>query len=428
VVALAGLPAGRAAGLLDELRAAHLVEPAGADRVVMHDLLRAYARERAVELIGAADRRAALAALYERYLSRSASAMDAAFPATRNRRPDVGAAGGAPAFTDAAQALRWLDAERHTLVDLAATEVDERAPLLARVIGGYLGVGFHTADQFTVHRHALTTARRRGDPAGEARALLELGKAHGRSGDLAAALRYGREAAEVFGRIGDDAGLAEACTHTGANEAWLGRPEVALRDYRMALLLSRRCGDRAGEAAACASIGQLHRAAGRHRAALGLLRRAVRIYAEAGDRTGEGRARNDLGTQLRLLGRYLEALDCHERARQLLHAVGDRAAEACALSDLGRIYSRWGRHGDAISHHERALATFREIDDRIGEAEALDALADAHELAGRPGPAGELRARAAARYAELRMPRADASPAAAGPADDLPARLTTPSG
>jgi len=103
----------RAAHQLDELTRAHLVVPVGPDRFAMHDLLRAYAAERAAKEDSAAGRHAALTRLFDHYLAASVAAIEVAYPHDGGRT-----AAGATAGRDAA--LAWLAAERGNLVAVAA--------------------------------------------------------------------------------------------------------------------------------------------------------------------------------------------------------------------------------------------------------------------------------------------------------------------
>ncbi|HEV3295243.1 MAG TPA: NB-ARC domain-containing protein, partial [Streptosporangiaceae bacterium] len=68
LAALAQVPLRRAGALLRELAGAHLIAPACPDRYSMHDLLRAYAAERATETLGPAERAAARTRLFGYFL------------------------------------------------------------------------------------------------------------------------------------------------------------------------------------------------------------------------------------------------------------------------------------------------------------------------------------------------------------------------
>ncbi|MEU0796214.1 tetratricopeptide repeat protein [Amycolatopsis sp. NPDC005961] len=403
VAALAGVDAEGGRELLGVLESAHLVGASGPDRWKMHDLLRAFARERAHERLAGPERQSALGNLYEFYLSHALTAMDAVFPETvRWRGDDTGPARPSP--TSAAAAKAWLDTERLTLVAITRTadgELAGYAVKLARAIDQYLSVGYHNADAFSVHRRALSAAERLGDPAGQARGLLELGRSHARSGAYGEADDHYRRALAVFRRLGDRAGEARTLIALGHNEGRARRHQEALAGYGRALTLSREIGDRGQEAVALASIGQVQHSLGRHEEAVSCFRQAAVIYEETGQRVGQGRILNDLGNVLQSHGRLPEAYDHHRRALLILHDIGDRAAESVAHTDLGRILSRWDRHTEALEHHHRALAVFREIGDPVGETEVLVNLGSAYERMGRYAEAGDAHQQAQALAAKL---------------------------
>lgn len=372
--ALAGVDA---RDLLDVLHRAHLVESSGTGRWTMHDLLRAFARERAEQRLTGHDRQSALKNLYEHYLTAALDAMGVVHPEARSGRPGQ---------TTAAAAKEWLDTERPTLVAITRTAEGDLAGYavrFAQVIGRHLTVGYHNDDAFSVHQRALSAAEELGDVAGQARALLELGRAHARAGAYSEADERYRRALALFRRLHDLVGEARTLHAVGNNEGRVRRYHDALATYRLALTLSQEAGDRVQEAVELASIGQVQHSLGRPQDAVACYRQAAAIYAETGQRVGQGRILNDLGTALQSQGRLEEAHDHHQRALRILHDIGDRAAESVAHTELGRICSHWGRHEEALEHHRHAITVFREIGDPVGEAEVLINLGDVHERTGR---------------------------------------------
>jgi DNA-binding SARP family transcriptional activator/DNA-binding XRE family transcriptional regulator len=87
--ALFGVTMAEASQALDRLARAHLIRPARPGRYVMHDLLRAYARELAAIRDGQQQQRDALTGLFDYYLQSAAAAVDTLFPADRDRRPRI---------------------------------------------------------------------------------------------------------------------------------------------------------------------------------------------------------------------------------------------------------------------------------------------------------------------------------------------------
>jgi len=394
--AVSALAGADARSWLDVLHGAHLVERSDTGRWSMHDLLRVFARERAEQRLTEPDRQAALRNLYEHYLTGALDAMDVVYPEVKRRRDENA---GSP--LTAAAAKTWLDTELPTLVAITRTATGDLAGYtvrLAQAIGLHLTVGYHNPDAFAVHQRALAAAEDVGD---QARALLELGRAHARSGAYSEAEEHYGRALRLFRRLGDLPGQARALQELGHHEKRVRRYHDALATYDQVLALGRQLGDRAQEAVALASIGQVQYSLGRRAEAVECYRRAAEILAETGQRVGQGRILNDLGNALQSQGRLDEAYEHHERALRILHEVGDRAAESVARTELGRICSRWGRHAEALEHHQNAITVFREIGDPVGETEVLIDLGTAHERMGRYREAADLHQQAEALAAKL---------------------------
>jgi DNA-binding SARP family transcriptional activator len=121
---LAAVPAGRARVLLAELARAHLVTEHRPGRYALHDLLRAYARERACTQVSDGTRDAAVGRVLDHYLHTAhaaATLMDPYFASADPAPPQPGVVADRPATAE--DALGWFLAERGTLpaaVNLAA--------------------------------------------------------------------------------------------------------------------------------------------------------------------------------------------------------------------------------------------------------------------------------------------------------------------
>jgi tetratricopeptide (TPR) repeat protein len=338
---------------LAQLCAEHLLQQPVSGRYVLHDLVRAYAADRARDEDRPQDRRAALTRLFDHYLYTAAAAMDALYPAERHRRPalpDRRPAPGRP-LDDPKAALLWLDAERATLVAVCLTAArdgpPEHAVRLAATLYSYLDNGGYPADAVTVHTAARHAARISGDRTGEAGALLSLGVV-----------------------------------------AWqTGRHERAVEDLGQALALFRAAGDGRGEARALGNLGVVHTAAGQHETSAAYHRQALDRFVALGDRVGEANTLTNLADVDVRLGRYAEAVDLGRRALALFRELGHRGGEATALTNLGDVLVHLGRHAEAVDHLEQALALFRDLGERYGQTCVLNGLGEAQAGLGRPDEA-----------------------------------------
>ena len=362
--ALAGVDLATARAHLRELCGDHLLL-GSAGRYTFHDLVRAFATNRARDEDPPAGRRAALTRLFDHYLAVTAAAMNTLHPAEARLRPRLPATGTpAPDLTDPDDALAWLNAERPTLVAVAAHTAAHGWPThttrLARTLFRYLDGG-HRADALTVHGHAYHAARRSGDPAAQADALADLG-------------------------------IAQMC---------LGRHGPADQHLQRALVLFRQAGDPAGQARTRNALGSISAELGRYRTATDHFTQALALYRQAGDRIGEARVLNRLGVVEERLGRYPTATDHFTQALALCRQTGFQAGEATALYRVGDVELRSGRYGPAGGHLRQALTFFRQLGNRAGEAEALDTLGTLHTRTGRPDQAAEFHRQALAVCREI---------------------------
>jgi tetratricopeptide (TPR) repeat protein len=376
---------------VDHLYRDRLLQPAGPGRYTLHDLVRAYASDRAGDEDPPPERRAALTRLFDYYLATAAAAMDTLHPAETHRRPRIPPpATPAPALTDPDTALTWLNTERPTLVAVIAHTASYGWPThttrLSTTLFRYLAGG-HFTDALTVHTHALHAAQQAGDPAALARALNGLGLAHRELGRHGPAAEYLQQALDLFRQVGDPAGQARALNNLGTVEMPLGRYWPALNRYKRALAMYRQAGDLVGEAVALGNLGVVEKRLGRYQPAAEHHERALAIFRQAGHRTGEARALNALGDVEGWLDRYRPATDHLRQALALSRQLGDRTGEAWTLDSLGTLRTRLDQPTQATEHYQRALAIFHETGERNGEAWVLNGLGEATHTAGCPADA-----------------------------------------
>ncbi|MFB9683753.1 AfsR/SARP family transcriptional regulator [Amycolatopsis plumensis] len=340
--ALAGVNQPRAARLLWELAASHLVQPRGGERFGLHDLLRAYAAGRAREELPAGERAAALDRLFEYYLRAAAGAATALYPDLQ-RLPDAPEGGE---DVEPAEARRWLLAEHGTvLAAIRWTAGREQAPFAWRAAD--LLRGFFHSHRLDAEWQAAATA------------------------GLAAARRAGDERA------------AGAMRHSLGALAWSrGDYDTALAELEAAQASYRAAGAREGADSVLHALGVVH-------LDLGRLDRAIEHFtaALAGTlRSGASiRAANgliNLGAVLIEHGRLAEGVEHNERALELCRRLGSPHAAAIAQCNLGYGYRVSGDLGRAGAVLTEALEALRELGSRDDEADALVRLAAVHRVTG----------------------------------------------
>ncbi|MEV0269745.1 BTAD domain-containing putative transcriptional regulator [Hamadaea sp. NPDC050747] len=161
--ALAGLSPGEARRLLDRLCAAHLIEQHRPRRYSLHDLIRAFAHERAGRDEPSDSASAAVARLYRWYERAAAAAATAAFPQVLRTDTVNTLAAEHDDALDAGAALAWFAAERTTLPVLIAhaERLGERRS--AWVLHDAMRPDFRRVSALTAWEQAAAHARRAAD-------------------------------------------------------------------------------------------------------------------------------------------------------------------------------------------------------------------------------------------------------------------------
>jgi tetratricopeptide (TPR) repeat protein len=357
--ALTGSDLPTAEARLEHLCRDHLMQHRGRGRYAMHELVRAYAIDRAGDEDPPSGRRAALTRLFDLYVAGAATAMDTLYPTGTRRRQHAGPP--TPDLAGPEQARAWLDTERPVLLAVAGHTAAGGWPAhgigLSITLFQYLFSGY-LADALTVHGRALVASRQAGDARGKARALTDLGVIRLRWGDHEPATAEFRRALRLFRQVGDRAGEAAALVNLGVAETLMGRTRPAAEHHAQALSLFDEGGDPADEAHALINLGVAEGTTGRHAQAVAHLQRALALYRQLGDRTGTARALNTLGDVECAMGRHGPAAAHLEQALALYRRLGDRLGEAWALHNYGTLSTRLGR---STPYHQQALAIFSDL-------------------------------------------------------------------
>jgi tetratricopeptide (TPR) repeat protein/transcriptional regulator with XRE-family HTH domain len=382
--ALAETTLEEAGRLLARLAGVHLLAEHARGRYGFHDLLRAYAADRAHDEDAAAGREAALGRLLEWYLHSADGAARLLYP-EKLRLPLPQAATGLPvaAFHDHAGAVAWLDAERANLVAVVQHAADQgprpAAWLLADTLRGYFGLRVHAVDWLAVAEAGLAAAQADGDLRGQAAAHLSLTDALRCQDRCPQAIAHGTRAVALARRSGWLEGQATTLGSLGSVYWELGRLQEAADHYRQALAIDRQTGWRAGESVRLTNLSVVYRELGRLQEAADHYTEALAIDRELGARGGEAVDLGNLGETYHLLGRFGEALDHLARALALHREVGNREFEADTLRVLAEVHRDVGDHSRALALAHDAVVLARHLGHVRNEADALNTLATVHQ-------------------------------------------------
>jgi DNA-binding SARP family transcriptional activator len=381
---LAALTLPEARAQLRELTRCHLLAEPAPGRYVCHDLLRAYAAERARAQDAESERHAALSRTLDHYLH---TARSAAMLLNAHRgpiSPPPAAPGTTPEALDGhGEALAWFTAEHQVLLSVIGEAgragFDVHAWQLPWAMVDYFNWQGHWDDLAATQQSALAAALRLGDTAAQADMHRAIGQA-----------RFGL-------RSWNDA------------HAHLSR----------ALCLYQDLGDRTGQARTHIGLGHVLDRMGRYRDALGHARQALTLFEETSQQAGQGRALNNMGWYHARLGDYRQALVRSRRALGLQREVGDRCGEAHTWDSLGYAHQHLGHYAKAARCYQQAIGLYVDLGDRHGQAETLTHLGDMRCATSSPHAAIETWRQALDILEALHHPDADQVRDKLGRADEL---------
>ncbi|MFG3717007.1 BTAD domain-containing putative transcriptional regulator [Streptomyces massasporeus] len=425
---LSGTGVHRTEAALDRLLDVALLEETAYGRYAPHDLVRDFARERAGGQDTADSADTALhwyAAVAERVL---AAIVEPGPDRDDRRRPTSSRPDGHAAHVDtvapfagAQEAFAWGDRELENVVALAARYADDpseqRAGLvstLTRLIFPFAHRRGRVAEMEVLGQAGLRVARRLGDAAAEAYALVDLAGLHfltGRQNDALAlndsalalwrrldhpswirrclnnrgllldglgrraeagealerSLEYGRRLDDPYGEAVTHSHLGNLVEHTD--------PRAAIERHRRTLALGDEIGAVIVRHSAHCNIGYAHLRLGQPAAALPHFEESLRILGGHGDWHGESRTRLGLVRALRLLGRDGRAArECAELLGRA-DARADRYTGALARHQHGLLLRERGHLGEAREEWGSALAALEGTDERAVVRELRELLA-----------------------------------------------------
>ncbi|WP_174535178.1 AfsR/SARP family transcriptional regulator [Micromonospora chalcea] len=349
---------------------ANLVEVTGPDelgqvRYHLHDLVRAFARERAAREEGPRERPEVLRRVFGTWLTLAEQARvalshegGAAIVADLPRSP-------APTGEHLSDPKRWFGAERAALLagieQAAATPgLEDYSWALAWHCDYYLFVDARLDDLTRVTETGLAAAERRRHPEGIARLRLCVAFAALARSDLEAALGYAQAAAAAAETLDQPWLRADIAGVENQVYEGLGDRPAARASLVRSIELYQEAGDEVAAGPKLARLGVLQFQEG-DPAAGETLARAVALLRAAGTPRplafglrASGRWHDHRGAVDEARAAYLEALD-------LVRRHGDRLGEVALLSEVAAMLAGHGRLGEAAGYADTALEQARQM-------------------------------------------------------------------
>ena len=316
------------------------------------------------------------------------------------------------------QAAGWLEAERANLHAAAgyaaATARPPYAVLIPAAMDGFLQTRGHWDQGLALHQAALAAARRAGDRAGQARALMLLSPMQAITEDNPAAAASATRALELYRDLGDRTGQAAALHVIGMLHTVTDDYPAAAAELRQALELFRGLGHRRGQGDALHCLGRMHRYTGDYPDAAACHRQALELYRDTGYRSGQADALTELGAVQRLTGDYPDAAASLRQALALCRDLGDRFLQALVLTELAAVQRLTGDYQAAATTSQQALSLSRDLRDHRSRAYALNELGLVQQLT------GDYQAAAASHQQALELCRDVGEPGRPGRNPELP--------
>ncbi|MGW9351886.1 BTAD domain-containing putative transcriptional regulator [Nocardiopsis flavescens] len=410
-------PAEESDDILQELVGVCLLDEPQGDVYRMHDLIREFARNRAVAEFGGDRVERIRTRLAEHYLATAQHAAELLGPRAVEDEERL-KLGYRTELLSRSDAEAWFDRHRDSLADtidhFASLDKGEYAWRMADSVWRFYALHGKMSLLVSSQERALRISDRQGNLRGRAVTLIGLGIGHYFSGRFDDALRMLVEARDLLTRLGDDRGIIRVLANLGMVYERVGRLRESAEAIQGVIDYAVSLGDRRIEAIQWGNLAVARQSLGQYREALHCAEQALaknsaedhqestalvkRVMGEAkvglGDVDGALRdldealglsrrlglvgdqiyIHNSLGVAYRAAGRPDEAVEAHRAALALAEESGDRSGDAEILTDLGITRSGAGHYEEAAVALERAHAVALERDERYTAARACLAL------------------------------------------------------
>lgn len=372
VTALADLDRDEAERILELLHDERLVQQKVPDRYELHDLVRAYAAERACAQISEQQRADAVSALLKWYSTVAATASQAVTAMLPPPVPVGDVPGDRVRFPGSQQALKWHEQERANLSRSVSTAVqlglDDVAACLPVAMARFEEVARNWRECERLLRAALPHARRCSAPQVEIQVLSQLGFTFYHENRSELALDPLKRALDLCRKHGDPAHEERVLNVMALAYTGIGDHERGLEFGLRALSLDESIGaDTASmHTMVLNTVAICLHEMGRTAEALEYVTAGIESARAQNHERVIGVSLHNLGFLYLALDRLAEAVASFEEAVAVARAIGDRYIHSDSLNGIARALQRQGLLSEARSFHRRALSVF----DDLSEAEA----------------------------------------------------------
>ncbi|MBI3998610.1 MAG: tetratricopeptide repeat protein [Armatimonadetes bacterium] len=192
-------------------------------------------------------------------------------------------------------------------------------------------------------------------------ALLSLGTARFRAGEIDRAQRAYRRALDVASRLRTEKLQGRALMGLGMVEWTRQRLDQAVEFLGKAYDAFEQVEDLAEMSRTLTNLGLVRREQGLYAEALAVLERTLRLKERLGDVRGRSATLDEMAQVLLAMNRLADAARAARRAIKNARSVDDRAREAAGQFTLARVLRARGRRQEAIDLLRTAVDTFTRL-------------------------------------------------------------------
>jgi tetratricopeptide (TPR) repeat protein/transcriptional regulator with XRE-family HTH domain len=362
--------------MLERLVDLNLLISLGPGHYRLHDLIRAYARERAHQVLSDGARADALARVLTFYTGMAWRCQQLTHGASQRLTLAGDSLRTVPAQTDVNAALQWLDDERASLTE--AFQQARRAPALRPLIPELAMAlfGYHEhrtlwSGMRTFCRTGLEIAEEQG--FGRLAAWLEhdLAIPDAEHGQLTESLTGLRRSLLKFQAIGDRAGQARCSTSLSHILEQLGQVDEAVVLAEEALALSQQLGDENLEGVSYVALGTLYHRRGAEVQADRAFVRSIALATMSGSTRSIAKRYQVAGQSYARAGRTEQAVEFLSKSIEVYQQVADEQGQSESHRDLAGLYLARGDLATARTHADTGLRFARAYNNLQREGELL---------------------------------------------------------
>jgi tetratricopeptide (TPR) repeat protein len=275
-------------------------------------------------------------------------------------------------FDEAAQLLSKLDPY---VAFMEPENVRKRTTaMVLNTLGGVLQRQGKFDEAINVFERSYSLLLDVGDTGGQAMVLNSLGGTLHRKGNLDKAAEILRRSAAIDQALGNARGEAMTLNSLGTVLQRQGAFKEAADMFSRSAVIDRALGNRRGEMMTLNSLGTVLQRQGNFDGAIVALRRCEELEATLGDLRGEAMVLNSLGSVLHRKGDFAGAIEVLRRSASIEERLGNVRGHAMALTSLGGVLQRQGDFDGAAEALRQSASIEARLGNERGEGIVLNSL------------------------------------------------------